>query len=232
MTSSTSSRPVVHGGPAPAGRNPWWGVVVLTVTNLLPLVLVLNGALDLPLLVVCYLVEAVLITLVTRSTPPRAGAPRPADRFGSLGTRALFALVLVIFAGSALSATRWDGTTLAVLAGTVLLFVVGLRTAERQGTLDDARWMGTWGWHLAVIFIGSLVAVPYMEDLSVLLDAGWRPAPLGDFPVSGPALRINRTIVESGVAPEVMGTAIFVVFKTVNEVLMAGRRAYLATRSG
>jgi len=222
VTTPSAARPVVHtSGPDPAHAHPWRAVAVLTVTNLLPLVLVVQGSLDLPLLVVCYVVEAVLVTLSTRA---REG------RFATLRSRALFATGLVLFAGAPLVAVDWDATTWAALAGTVLLFVAGLRTAERQAGPGEQSWIGTYCWHLCVVFVGSVIAVPYMEDLSVLHQAGWQPAPLGDFPISGLALGLNRAIVESEVAPEVLGTAIFVLFKTVNEVTMAARRAYRSTR--
>ncbi len=212
---------------APTARSPWVGVAILAVTNLLPLVLVLQGSLDLALLVVCYLVEAVLVTLRPAQGPGRRGRTEEPGRGQLFVGQLVFALVLVIFGATAIGAVRWDASALLVLGVTVLLFLVGVRAARRTGDLDGKRWLLTWAWQLAVVFVGSLVAVPYMQDLVLLRAVGWEPSSLGDYLLDGAGLRVNTWVLGNSLEPEVLGTAIFVLFKTFNEVAMAARRAAL-----
>jgi hypothetical protein len=224
VSASTAGRPPVHLG-GPATRSPWAGVAILAVTNLLPLVLVLQGSLDLPLLVVCYLVEAVLVTLRAPAAPADPSRGGVLGRWDLLKGRLLFALGLVIFGAGAIAETRWDAGALLVLGVTVLLFLGGLRAAEGAPAPDGKRWLATWGWQLAVVSVGSLLAVPYVQDIGRLRAADWQPTALGDYFLAGAGVEVNTWMLGTGLEAEVLGTAIFVLFKTVNEVLMASRRA-------
>ena len=183
----------------------------------------LQGTLDLPLLVACYLVESMLLTL------RRPRSVRDEDRWGSLRDRLLMSLLLLVVGSTAVSAVRWDGTALLVLASTVLLFVLGQRAAERTGVPSSGHFLLTWGWQLAALLVGSVVAVPYVRNIGELRDAGWEPAALGDYLLDRVGIRVNTWLLESGLEPAVLGTAIFVLFKTVNELVMPARRAAAET---
>lgn len=215
------SLPPTPEATAPGTRRRWPAVVTLALTNLLPLAFVLHGSLDLPLLVTCYLLEGILFFALT---PARAQMPWQA--------RWAFPVALLVFGAAAPLAVDWGVEALLVLAATVLLFVAGLGQARRLDSRSTGRGPGAFGWHLLVVAVGAMVAVPYMQHVSVLRDAGWTPHPMSEALIAPWSYAVNRLLVDSQLSPAVLGTAIFVTFKTVNEVVFSISRILRGTDDG
>lgn len=103
-------------------------VLLVTLGNLLPLLFVATGTLDLPLLLVCYGIEAVLLP----------GDPE-ATAGDTLKLRVTAFVLVAILLARALFAVEWSLGTLAVLAATVVLTLAGPWLARRDpGSADGA----------------------------------------------------------------------------------------------
>jgi hypothetical protein len=189
-------------------------VLIVTVGNLLPLVFVATGSLDLPLLLVCYWVEALLL-------PREAGAALGDD----LKLRVTVGGVGLVFLVRALFAVDWSATTLLVLAATVALTVAGTWQATRDPrAVTVGLTVGTALWRICLLLVGGVVALAYAEDLTTLLDHGWTPDPVGAYVSTYPAWAFNELVLALGLAPLTAAALVFVVFKTVNEGLWTALR--------
>lgn len=192
----------------------WRSLAVVALANLLPLAFVLGGGLDLALLVTCYVVEGGLIFAFGACAHP--GFPPVA--------RLVLPSSLLIFGAGAVMSVDWDLDALVVLTAAVLFFVVGAVQAARLDRDSQAWTFAGFGWHLLVVLVGAMVAVPYMEHVTDLRAAGWEPFPLWGGPLAGMALGFNRLLVDSSLPPHVLGTTIFVLFKTLNEAIFSAGR--------
>ena len=189
-------------------------VVTVTAGNLLPLVFVATGSLDLPLLLVCYGLEMVLL--------PRDPGTSVLDDLRFRGIGALVALVLLV---RALLAVDWSLGTLLVLAATVALTLAGTWLGARDPeTVTPGLGIGTLVWRLCLLLVGGVVALSYAEDLTRLLAQGWSPGPVGDYVSTYPAWAFNELVLGLGIAPLTAAALVFVVFKTVNEGLWTALR--------
>lgn len=189
-------------------------VLLVTAGNLLPLVFVATGSLDLPLLLVCYCLEAVLL--------PRDPSHRRAD---DLKLRFTVGVVGIVLLARALFAVDWSVTTLLVLVATVLLtLAASWRAARDPHATTIGLGIGTALWRLCLLLVGGVVAMSYAEELTVLLDHGWVPGPVGDYAAAYPAWALNELVLGLGLAPMTAAALVFVVFKTVNEGLWTALR--------
>lgn len=189
-------------------------LLLVTAGNLLPLLLVALGALDLPLLLVCYGLEIALL--------PR----HPDDSWtDDLKLRLVTTVVALILLARALQAVDWSPGTLLVLAATVVLTLLGQWTAARDPHALTVRGgLGAALWRLCLLLVGGVVALSYAEDLAELRERGWTPAPVGDFVATYPAWWFNEVVVALGLAPLSAAAVVLVVFKTVNEGLWTAIR--------
>ena len=200
----------------PTGR----AVLLVTAGNLLPLVFVATGTLDLPLLLVCYGIEAVLL-------PGCPGSPRWED----LKLRLAAAGIVVVLLARALFAIEWSPGTLAVLACTVVLTLAGQWFARRDpGSADVAGGIGAVTWRVLLIFMGGVLALSYAEDLTTLTAASWTPGPVGDLVATYPAWAFNEIVFALGLAPLTAAALVFVLFKAVNEALWTAYRSLSPAR--
>jgi hypothetical protein len=194
---------------------PTRAVLLVTAGNLLPLAFVATGSLDLPLLLVCYWLEAMLL-------PREPGASLGDD----VKLRVTVGGVGLVFLVRSLFAVEWSTTTLLVLAATVALTVAGSRQAARDPRAATVGLtVGTALWRICLLLVGGVVALAYAEDLTTLLDHGWTPGPVGDYVSTYPAWAFNELVLGLGLAPLTAAALVFVVFKTVNEGLWTALRA-------
>lgn len=188
-------------------------VAVVTVGNLLPLALVFTGSLDLPLLLIGYGIEAVLL--------PR----HPTDSVAAdLKLRAAAAGISLVFLVRAIGLVDWSVETLLVLLATVVLTLAGTWIAVRDPDAAVRGGVGAVSWRMLLLLIGGVVALSYAQDLTVLLASGWTPEPLDGSPLVLPAQAFNELVFWLGLEPLAAAALVFVVFKTVNEALWTALR--------
>lgn len=188
-------------------------VAVVTVGNLLPLALVFTGSLDLPLLLIGYGIEAVLL--------PR----HPTDSVAAdLKLRAAAAGISLVFLVRAIGLVDWSVETLLVLLATVVLTLAGTWIAVRDPDAAVRGGVGAVSWRMLLLLIGGVVALSYAQDLTVLLASGWTPEPLDRSPLVLPAQAFNELVFWLGLEPLAAAALVFVVFKTVNEALWTALR--------
>ncbi len=195
-------------------------LLLVTAGNLLPLVLVATGSLDLPLLLVCYGIEAVLL---------------PADPDDTLADtlklRAIAALVGLILLVRALAAVSWSPGTVLVLVATVAMTLGGTWAARRDPRATDTPGgIGAVLWRLLVLLVGGVVALSYAQDLTVLQAHGWVPESVGHTLATGPARAFNELVHAFDLAPLTAAALVLVAFKTVNEGLWTAIRSLSPAR--
>lgn len=208
-----------------SGTSRWWSLVGLTATNLLPLWFALRGSLDTADLLLCYVLEAWLVTglwLRDRRRPRRAPATRWSRRPSSDGALRLVGMLalgvtLVVLSVRVVRRVTWDGDTLGVVVATTLSIGLGLWLAARQRSGPTRP--GSVAWRVVLLFTGAAVGLGTADNLAVLVPRGWEPSRLGTFW----AEPFGRWLVELGqavgVAPVVVPTLFVVVVRTLNEVL-------------
>jgi hypothetical protein len=209
---------------SPSGRSRWLTLPGLALTNVVPLVLVTQGLMSTPDLLLSYLFELYVLLALwwVQRRRPRGSLDDHAPRI-SLSWQQRFALrfvptvAVVWLSWSVLSAVTWDaGTALAVAAMGISIavgLVLSLREAPRGVTT------GAWLWRMLLLATGAWVGLGTAENYTRLQGAGWVPGPLGE----GWALPFGRAMAEAGLAlgvPAAVVPVLFVVLvRTLNEVL-------------
>ena len=185
----------------------WRTLLAVTAGNLFPLVLVLLGQLDLPLLLVCYWVEAIFLPGIVGWQP-----------------RVCAAVLGLILVARALEAVDWSLTSLLVVLVTLGFTLGGLWAARRDRApstrpLKPGTGFGSVMWRMCLLLVGAAVALSYAQDLEVLLASGWEPVPVGSFVATPFALAFNEMVFALGLEPMAAAALVFVFFKAVNEGL-------------
>lgn len=181
------------------------GLASVVVSHLVTLALVLQGALALYDLIVCYSVETALLSLLL-----------PGDhRWSALRMRGSFSLVSLALGAGAITANSWDASSVAAVLATVVLtvtaLVVQVRRRERVATLPSV------GWRMVVLLVGGVAAVAFATDLVRLRAAGWQGTALGEAPADPVGLLVVHA-VEGVQLPALSAAAIMLLgFKLVNE---------------
>lgn len=199
----------------PASR--WAGLVGIAIGNVLPLVLVWTGELELGDLVLVYLLELGLaLVLLAASLPGR--------RTG-VGVRLVLASVLVtlvlgyVLTYYTLQHVTWDGTTLGVVGLTLASSSIGFVASVRR---RGGRWReglgGAFAWRFALMVV-ALMAAGAGAAQARLVSAGWEPHDFG----RGWALPAGEVLTRAALAlelpPVVVAAGILCTYRLVNEVL-------------
>jgi hypothetical protein len=189
------------------------GLVGLVVANLVPLWLLLNGALDLAALILCYAIEAFILGALVRW---------PGGDLWEMIKMIFGAYLMTILAGAyAASQIAWSRATLVGIAACVLFLLAGLFWSGREHGLRSEQTTGGFtGWlrRFSVLLVGffGLAAV---EDYELLRAHGWEPATLDGGLLEMIGLGFARFAIEFDVAPLTIAGVVLIGLQTANDVL-------------
>lgn len=204
----------------------WVPVVLLLVSNLLPLWLVLDGSADTADLLMAYVLETWVLLLLAL---PQAPAVVRWGFAGGLRAGLGLVLILVLVVAATLGTTRrvasevtWDRASVLGILGVAAGLVVSLGiTWWRHGSPVPGRAgaAGAFAWRFVLLVCGAVVGLSAAASYDDLLAHGWEPAALGD----GWAYPIGQRLIEAAIALDVPAAVIPAFFlvsvRTVNEVL-------------
>ncbi len=192
-------------------------LTAVAVGNLLPLALVLAGLVDLADVLVCFAIESVLLAWYAE------GGWR--DR---LKLTWVFLLLTLILGARAIQRVTWDVGSMVGVAGCVAASAAGLAWAHRRGDADRTR-LGTLLWRTAVLLLGGVLALGWVDALTAAGGPGGRVA---DVPLGELGRWINEQVWALDTDPVAVAAVAFVLLKAWNEAAHATYRHLAAKPVG
>ncbi|KRF35370.1 DUF6498-containing protein [Nocardioides sp. Soil805] len=202
--------------PAPSR---WSGLVGIAVGNLLPLVLVWTGRLEVGDLVLVYFLELVVAYVLLLVALPGGLVPGW-DGLKLVGAMLLGGLVLgLVLALYTFRHVTWDATTLGVVALTLASSSVGFvaSTWRRRDRWRDGLG-GAFGWRFALMCV-ALMAASAGDAQAGLLAAGWQPHEFGRGWALPAGELLTRCALALDLSPVVVAAGILCTYRLVNELL-------------
>lgn len=184
--------------------------------DLITLVLILVGVMDLPDVLTAYAAESAAMGVITLWY---AGGWRVVFSRAAL----TFVLMPLAFGAIVMPRVDWNWKNLLAILAVFVSTTIGEIRSQRSDPRGKRSTILTLMWRFVVIVFGAIVDVEWVSEFHKLDAGGWDATSTG-IPMFPVGAWFDRWVLTSGTDPMLVATLVFFGFKTVNETLLAAYR--------